>query len=267
MKHLLLTTIAAVVLVGCGESTVKSVDEISIDEILKGNSEASLGLMDEILKGNIEGVKQYLAAGAVVNEGVWIRAHGTSQLPLNLAVQEGHKEIVELIIAKGTDVNAKGGIGGGTPLHRAAMEGHNEIAELLIAKGANVNAKGGIGGGTPLHRAATKEIVELLITKGADVNARGDFGKTPLDWANDELADLLRKHGGKYGSIHTAAAGGDTEAVKEFLAAGTDVNAKDKWGLYKGQTPLNWATQRNHPATIPQPPTSFANTAARRVKN
>ena len=57
--------------------------------------------------------KQYLAAGAVVNEWVWIRAHGTSQLPLNLAVQEGHKEIVELIIAKGTDVNAKGGIGGG----------------------------------------------------------------------------------------------------------------------------------------------------------
>ena len=45
MKHLLLTTIAAVVLVGCGESTVKSVDEISVDEILKGNSEASLGLM------------------------------------------------------------------------------------------------------------------------------------------------------------------------------------------------------------------------------
>jgi cytohesin len=150
MKHLLLTTITAVVLVGCGESTVKSVDEISVDEILKGN---------------IEGVKQYLAAGAVVNEWVWIRAHGTSQLPLSLAVQEGHKEIFELIIAKGTDVNAKGGI----------------------------------GGGTPLHRAATKEIVELLITKGADVNARDDVGKTPLDWANDELADLLRKHGGKTG--------------------------------------------------------------------
>ena len=30
---------------------------------------------------------------------------------------------------------------GGTPLHLAALMGHKEIAELLIAEGANVNAK------------------------------------------------------------------------------------------------------------------------------
>ena len=30
---------------------------------------------------------------------------------------------------------------GGTPLNRATAEGHKEIVELLIAKGANVNAK------------------------------------------------------------------------------------------------------------------------------
>jgi hypothetical protein len=33
-----------------------------------------------------------------------------------------------------------------------------------------------------------------------------------------ELADLLRKHGGKYGTIYGAAGGGDIEAVKEFSA-------------------------------------------------
>ena len=48
-----------------------------------------------------------------------------------------------------------------------------------------------------------KEVVELLIAKGADVNAKGDGGTTPLDRAiiNDEteIADLLRKHGGKTG--------------------------------------------------------------------
>jgi len=36
-----------------------------------------------------------------------------------------------------------------------------------------------------------------------------------------KAADLLRKHGGKHSMIHYAAAGGDTEAVKELLAAGT----------------------------------------------
>ena len=37
-------------------------------------------------------------------------------------------------------VNAKNE-GGLTPLHTAAMNGHKEIAELLIEKGADVNAK------------------------------------------------------------------------------------------------------------------------------
>ena len=44
-----------------------------------------------------------------------------------------------------------------------------------------------------------KEVVELLIAKGADVNAKGWDGRTPVDYAirKEEIADLLRKHGGK----------------------------------------------------------------------
>ena len=44
-----------------------------------------------------------------------------------------------------------------------------------------------------------KEIVKLLIAKGADMNAKMEDGDTPLDLAkgHPELADLLRKHGGK----------------------------------------------------------------------
>ena len=43
-------------------------------------------------------------------------------------------------------------------------------------------------------------------------------------------------------SIHDAALGGDIEAIKQHIAAGTDVNAKD--GL--GQTPLGWAKDTNN---------------------
>ena len=66
--------------------------------------------------------------------------------------------------------------------------------------------------GTPLHSAIAndhKEIAELLIAEGADVNAKVNDGRTPLDFTTDEkqteLADLLRKHGGKTGEELKAA--------------------------------------------------------------
>ena len=155
MKHILITTIAALVLLGCGPS-----------------------------------------------------------VDIHQASREGNIEAVEQHIATGTDVNAKDG-SGRTPLHNAALKGRKEIAELLIAKGADLNAKN-IAGWTPLHYAAMeghKEVAELLIAKGADMNAKNDDDETPLDyaeaaWEDDspevntarkEVADLLRKHGGKTG--------------------------------------------------------------------
>ena len=54
---------------------------------------------------------------------------------------------------------------GETPLHAAALNGHKEIAELLIEKGADLNAKNVVGM-TPLHYATTKEIADLLRKHG-----------------------------------------------------------------------------------------------------
>ena len=163
MKHLLLTTIAAVVLVGCGESQqsapspeAEPVAEAATPEPTTAKA-PDISIHEAAGTGNIEAVKQHLAAG--------------------------------------TDVNAKGKYGA-TPLHNTAIK---EIAELLIPNGAEVNAKDG-NGWTPLHYAAGRghrETAELLIAKGADVNAKGADGKTPLDSADGETADIIRKHGGK----------------------------------------------------------------------
>ena len=79
MKHLLLTTIAAVVLVGCGPS-------VDIHQAAKD--------------GNIEAVKQHLAAGADVNA----KNDALEWTPLHFA--GGSKEVAELLIANGADVNA-----------------------------------------------------------------------------------------------------------------------------------------------------------------
>jgi ankyrin repeat protein len=177
MKHLLLTTIAAVVLVGCGESqqSAPAPETKPAEPIVEATQPEpptakapDISIHDAAKKGRIKAVKQHLAAGTDVNaKDKW------DMTPLHQAAARGHKEVVELLIAKGADVNATDEVGR-TPLHFAASRGHKEIAELLIAKSADVNAK---------------------------VVSGPKQGLTPLDAANEsnhpETADLLRKHGGK----------------------------------------------------------------------
>ena len=170
MKHLLIT-IAALLLVGCGESQQSDfAPEARPIERVEGAKAPGISIHAAASTGYIEGVKQHLAAG--------------------------------------TDVNTQNE-DGLTPLHRAVSAGKfaekKEITKLLIANGANVNAKNK-NGYTPLHYAAAKshkEVNELLISKGAEVNAMSDDGETPLNVAisnkRTETAELLRKHGGKTG--------------------------------------------------------------------
>ena len=207
MKHLLLTTIAAVLLVGCGESQqstpspeakpVEPVAEAAKPEPTTAKA-PDIPLWEAAMNGNIKAVKQHIAAGTDVNA-----KDGGGWTPLNHAVEAGQKEIAGLLIANGADVNAKDKLGW-TPLFYAAFSGRTEVAELLIAEGVDVNAKDNLG---TLRYAASgghKEIVELLIANGADVYAKGGGnGTTPLDMAirlrRTETADLLRTHGGKRG--------------------------------------------------------------------
>ena len=137
-----LTTIAAVVLVGCG------------------NPDGALFLAVKDI--NIEATKQAIAEGADVNA-----KDLNGRTLLQLAALKGHKEVAELLIAEGADVNAKTN-SGWTPLVVAAVRGHKEVVELLIAKNANVNAKNN-GGETPLDWAIQRkrtEITDLLRKHG-----------------------------------------------------------------------------------------------------
>jgi len=80
------------------------------------------------------------------------------------AVEAGNIEAVKQAIADGADVNAK--MDGWTPLHYATGMGLKEIAELLITAGADVNAKNEWGG-TPLDEAKHKpETADLLRKHG-----------------------------------------------------------------------------------------------------
>ncbi len=120
--------------------------------------------------------------------------------PIHDAARDGDLAGVQAELDNDVDANVKDSLGR-PPLHHAAWVGHKEVAELLIANGADVNAVMGASGQTALHWTGWhkhKEITELLIAAGADVNAKANNGKTPLDGAyNRETADLFRKHGGR----------------------------------------------------------------------
>ena len=88
------------------------------------------------------------------------------------------------------------------PLHHAANGGHLPVIDLVLSKGMNINAKGAAAL-TALHIAAglsLKKVVWLLIRKGADVNAIDCEGRTPVAFALDTkepMARLIWSHGGK----------------------------------------------------------------------
>ena len=71
------------------------------------------------------------------------------------AAQKGQKEIMALLVEKGSNVDAQDKQGE-TPLHcviayvRQNSEGHEQILRLLLQSGANVNVKDQYGW-TPLH--------------------------------------------------------------------------------------------------------------------
>ena len=210
MKHLLLTTIAAVLLVGCGESQEPSAPEAQPAEPVaevsaQQSTPPEVQLAEPVAEVSAQQSTQPEAQPAEPVAEVAKPEPPTAKAPeppsakapdisITQAAETGNIEAIRQHLAAGADVNTMA-----ASLHRAAYGSHKEIAELLITNGVDVNAKNDAAE-TPLHLATTKEIAELLIANGADVNATTNRGTTPLDWAaNDEIANLIRQHGGKSG--------------------------------------------------------------------
>ena len=103
-----------------------------------------------------------------------LRKHGGEHGTIDGAAYGGDIEAVKGFLANGVEVNVKGGSIMGTPLHYAAQAGHLDIVELLLAKGAEVNmtiqVEGGIfNGKTPMDRAHSfnhTKIADLLRKHG-----------------------------------------------------------------------------------------------------
>jgi uncharacterized protein len=120
--------------------------------------------------------------------------------PLGLAAFFGHAHIVELLLARGAEVNsASANAQRVMPLHSAVAGQHVEVARMLLEHGADVNAKQQ-DEFTPLHEAAQNgqlEMIQLLLAFGAKKDQQKSDGQTAFSIALEkgfsEAADLLKR--------------------------------------------------------------------------
>lgn len=235
-------------------------------QINKGNKDLNEKLINAVSEGNLEEVKKMIIEGASVNAAndSWGTAldialrrdfkeiaeflikQGSdvtriSKSTFDLVVDRGSKELVELLLAHGVNVNVDLGHGR-TALMIAASKSNKEMLELLIKHGANINAADE-SGYTALMVAAKhnkKEITKFLVERGADVNAAMDDGRTALMIAasrsNKEMLELLIEHGAdinartKLGETPLMWCSYSERNAVTLIEHGADVNAVNKQG-------------------------------------
>jgi ankyrin repeat protein len=165
--------------------------------------------------------------------------HASTESRLYHACIHGLTRVAQALLAKGADVNTKGGYYGNA-LQAASVRGHLEAVDLLLEKGADVNVQGGYYGNALQAASAHGHLegVKLLLEKGADVMLQGGLYGNVLEAgaANGHLeivAHLLQKgidinmQGERLGNALAAATNGkNTKLVRFLVKMGADVNAR-----------------------------------------
>jgi ankyrin repeat protein len=159
------------------------------------------------------------------------------------AVARGNREMVEVLLRAGADINARSDWWAGS---FGVLDQEGDLADFLIERGAIVDvhaasrlgrldrldeliapspglvhARGG-DGQTPLHFARSIAVAEYLLDHGADIDALDvDHESTPAQWMvrdRQEVARHLVRRGCRT-DILMAAALGDLALVRKYLGA------------------------------------------------
>ena len=107
---------------------------------------------------------------------------------LMAATRHGQLDIVQRLIAMGSEINATNKIGD-TALYLASERGHLYVVKALCELGAKVNTAN-LGGWTPLMMAsalAHLEIMQVLLDYGADYRPQNNWQSTALNEASKSL--------------------------------------------------------------------------------
>ena len=156
---------------------------------------ATSSLEQAISRARADTIKSLIAQGVDINARN-IRGHA----PIHLATAKGNRDVVQLLLENGAEVDVVGTDSGCTSLHYAASLGHVDLCEMLVRYGADTDAQTARLE-TPLHLAIVKghcEVVEILLKYSARLDIRDMNGMTPLQQAenikNMEIVTLIKQH-------------------------------------------------------------------------
>jgi hypothetical protein len=122
---------------------------------------------------------------------------------LCLAVRAGDKELVNILLKAGADVNALSADRGGSALIDCALGKHRDIAELLLKAGADVNVKSKDGQSALIISVGMSDerLVEMLLKAGADVDEPDALGASAKKYAllfnKPKVLELFKKYAEK----------------------------------------------------------------------
>ena len=161
--------------------------------------------------------------GNIAKKNLWINT------PIAQAARYGDFTLVEILLEKGRDPNAKDTLGR-RPLHYICHHNNQDtslhVTRLLIQKGVNLNPKTNTSHETPLHWAVNYtfyynniDLIKLLLESGADPNLEDWEGNTPFDNAIDNFGQNRDRY---------------KNVIKLLLEYGANTSQRDE----NGKTPL-----------------------------
>lgn len=234
-----------------------------------GYSYSSNGFNQAAADGNVDILKLYSNAGFDINKHsvALLYAINKNQLstvnclislganpnfnnydgnPLGLAVKKKNKDIVEILLKNGADVDLISVQDSTTPLFKCALYGNSDIAKILINNGANIDYVNRVTNDSVLIACSKSDnlnVAEILLEKGANPNFEDMNGYTALDWAvfnkDIKLAEILIKYNSslynKDGNcricVLEAFKNGELNLVSYMLSYGLNVDSKTPNGM------------------------------------
>ena len=174
------------------------------------------------------------------------------------AVKRGDaRALAQVLDADPQAIHAGEGLWGGTLLHQAAWNGDVAIIDLLLARGFDVNTPGG-DNALALHFAAEAgrfEAVKRLVEAGSDVNHVADEHELgPIGWAthlnlDEQIAAYLIEQGAHV-HIFAAIAMGRADLVRQIIEADPSQLERPMAACEGRRRPLHLAVAKNQPEIV-----------------